>query len=74
MRLKSQGITLPLQRMNDEYIMRIFQAKYKAAAVAKLNRYRIHLRVTTIADITTGDGVHLSEDRWMGRRDDTRTH
>jgi len=42
--------------------------------LAKLNRFRIHLRVTTLSEVTTGDGTALSPAALEGTRDDTRPH
>ena len=40
--------------------------------LAKINRCRLYLRVTTLSDITSGDGKTICKQYWDGYRDDER--
>ena len=68
------GMEMPLQQINDCYLMQVFARKYKAPTLAKLNRFRIHLRVTTLAKVATGNGTTLTPAASAGTRDDTQPH
>ena len=51
---------LPLQRVNDEYIITVFRsAGYSGDQLAQLNRVRLSLQVYSLADITHPGGSHI---------------
>ena len=59
---KEPGSTLQLKRKGDALLMEGFiAAKATISELCSLNRCRLHLKVTTVADISTGDREHLSQ-------------
>lgn len=69
------GMEMPLRHVYDCYLMQVFARKYKAPTLANLNRYRMHLQVTTpLSDVTTGDGMNLSHAALHGTQDNTQPH
>lgn len=65
--------TLPLQRENDLYLMEIIchSDKFTKAELRHINRSRLHLRATTLSDITTGYGTHYNQLAYNCIRDPT---
>lgn len=52
---------IQLQRENDGYLMEIFsQYGFSKKELQQINRCRMHMQVTSISDIVTGDGKHIS--------------
>jgi len=58
---------LELQCINDQFLMLMFwQHSYKGTQLALLNKCRLWLKVTTLADITNGQGRELLTPMLMG--------
>jgi hypothetical protein len=65
--LKEQTADLQLQQVNDLFLMEGFvHAGYKNKKLERLNRCRIRLHATRIADLTTGDGCHILSQVFQG--------
>jgi hypothetical protein len=65
---------LPLIRDNDKYIMEEFyRSGQRGQALFRLNCCRMYLQVTTVSDITTGDGYYITQYAWMGQFDHHQT-
>ena len=62
---------LELQRENDRYIMDIAltQGSFSTNELQKINGCRLFLQVTSLADITSGDGTFILKHYWDGARD-----
>lgn len=68
---------LTLRRLNDLYLMEIFGHSghfFSKAELLKINRCRLHLRVTTLSDITTGYGNKINTLARQCIRDNTIPH
>ena len=64
---------LPLRRQGDRYLTQAFaEAGAKGALLKRLKSCRMYLNVTTLADITTGDGSTITPLAWNGELDVTR--
>ena len=63
-----------LQRQGDVFLMEEIShsGKFSVLQLEKINRCRIHLQATTLADITNGYGTRLSTSARQGRKDATR--
>ena len=67
LRLVDPGPHLSLQRCHDRFLMEAFySAGYTAKKLAKLNRCRLFLVATTLADICTADGRSITTAAWNG--------
>jgi hypothetical protein len=68
--------SLKLRRGNDSFLMELFlSSNLGSDALRRLNRCRLFLKVTTLSDITTGDGNKITKSAWQGVQDITRpTH
>jgi hypothetical protein len=65
--LNKQTDDLQLQRVNDRFLMEAFvHAGYRNKKLERLNRCRIRLHATTIADLTTGDGRRIFPQVFLG--------
>ena len=61
-RFKEPGLDLKLTRENDRGIMAtVANLPFSTAQVQAINRCRIHLKLISLADITTGDGKHAHD-------------
>lgn len=61
--------SLYLLRQNDSFIMEDFlKAGYQGEELAEMNRCRMYLQVTTLADISTGDGWALWRTALQGQK------
>lgn len=70
---KLSGINMTIRRVNYSYLMQMFLArKYKAPTLANQNQYQLHLRVTTLSDVTTRNGKRLTVNALNSFRDDTQ--
>ena len=66
---------LQLQRANDVFIMELFaRAGYSRTQLGALNRCRMYLRATTLADITDGAGRAITPRAWAGELDLSNPH
>ena len=64
---------LPLRRIGDRYLTSSFYShSFKGRELLRLNRCRLFLQVTTLADISAADGKFITHDAWHGRLDATR--
>ena len=60
---------LPLLRDNDSYLMDLFTTSgFTGSQLALLNQIRLRLRVITVADITTPDGLHITPQAFLCER------
>ncbi len=58
---------LPLRQIKNENLTEIFiRVGSTGKLLRRLNQCRIYLLATTIADITTGDGLQIMEKAWKG--------
>lgn len=65
---------IQLHREDDVYLMEIFaHYGFTKKELQQINRCRIHMQVTTLADIVTGDGKRITETARHCKRDDTRS-
>jgi len=65
---------LTLLRTNDSFLMnRFWEAGYKGAELAQINRCRMFLCVTTVSDIATGDGRSILQSALKGQRNPFQT-
>ena len=54
---------LSLQRENDIFLNLLFEEKYNSQSLLnKLNRIRVRLGISTLSDITSGDGRHIFQE------------
>ena len=62
-------------RERDRYLMHDFVLSNTVSKkdLQKLNRCRLYLKVTTLSDITSGDGETICKQYWDGIRDDQRS-
>ena len=61
------GGSLRLQRENDCFIIPwLFQHNFRGKDLAMLNRCRIYLQATTLADLVEGNGNRLRREAWDG--------
>jgi len=70
--IRDDTANLELQRENDRHIMQVLERTQPAADLLALNRCRIYLQAATLSDITTGDGMAISDDAWKGTRSRSR--
>ena len=67
------GITAPtpvLRREHDRFLVTAFQENgFRLSQLATLNRCRLFLRVSSVSDISSGDGSFILENYWLGHRD-----
>ena len=65
---------MQLQRQGDVFIMEEIAHKgsFTPLQLQKINRCRIHMQATTLADITNGYGTRLTTSARQGRKDTTR--
>ena len=63
-----KGDHLKKKCVNDELIMDIFlkRGNYSVATLRALNRCRFYLQVSTLSDITSGDGKFILNHIWTG--------
>jgi hypothetical protein len=62
-RIQDNQPQILLRRVDDQYIMQAFADHgYTDKQLKKLNLCRMWAKVITLADITTGDGKHLTQD------------
>ena len=65
--LCATNLYLPwLLRENDKAIMTLSQAEFTATELLVINRCRLFLRVTTLSEISTADGLNIHSDVWRG--------
>ena len=65
--LEIPNLYLPrLLRENDKAIMTLPQAEFTATELLAINRCRLFLRVTTLLEISTADGLNIHSDVWRG--------
>jgi hypothetical protein len=65
------GIVIQPQQMFDELIMcQLVSINLYPEELFKCNCCRIYLRALFLSDIITGDGLEISEDAWLGRREE----
>ena len=58
---------LRTQREGEKFIINMFYKKYKKI-LAQLNKFRVHLQVLTVADISTSSGTRISSAILHGNR------
>ena len=64
---------LQLRRVNDILLLESFLASNLGSdTLCCLNRCRIFLQVSTLSDITTGNGLKITTSAWQGNPDNTR--
>ena len=65
--LDASGVP-PRQRLGDSHIMdqALLHPKLQPNHIRKINYCRLYLRVVTIADIATADGIHIAEGFYHG--------
>jgi hypothetical protein len=62
-------ITQAPLRINDRMIMRVFLSLSPSVDELKaLHRCRLYLQVFWLSEISTGDGLMITEDAWQGKR------
>jgi hypothetical protein len=67
--IRIDGLGTPrVQRTNDQCIMDVLR---NCQETTRVNRVRIFLQATTIADITDAEGTHISEYAFGGRNSRT---
>jgi hypothetical protein len=66
---------MQLQRQGDVFIMEeiVHSQQFTPSQLEKINRCRLHIQATTLADITNGYGTRISTSARQGKRDTTRT-
>jgi hypothetical protein len=65
--------TLPLHAANDVYLMQSFaDAGYRNHDLIVLNQCRMYLKVISLADLVTADGVSITQDAYNGKRNRVR--
>ena len=66
--LKDDTPIIPLLRINDKSIMKIFlnSKEIKKEWLPTLNKCRLYLQAFSLADITTGSGKYIREKAWHG--------
>ena len=73
MSIEDSGPHLQLWREGDQFLVSAFSAAgFKKQQLARLNRCRVYLQVTTLADLTNGSGNAITDLAWMGELDQTR--
>ena len=67
---------MKIQRENDGLIMEniIKYAKFTVGQLQKVNSCRMYLQVSTVSDITTGNGLYIQRTAWKGEIDQYRSH
>jgi hypothetical protein len=71
----SHDITVALQREGDALIMKkMVENNVSLTELQAINRCRLYLQVTTISDITNGDGIRVSDNALQGIYDHHRPH
>ena len=65
---------MQLQRQEDVFLMEeiAHSGLFSQSQLEKINRYRLYMQATTLADITNGYGTRLSTYARTGKRDTTR--
>ena len=65
--LEIPNLYLPrLLREHDKAIMTLSQAEFTATELLTINRCRLFLRVATLSEISTADGLNIHPDVWRG--------
>jgi hypothetical protein len=65
--------TPPLGRIGDLYLIPAFLGHgFKGKELAHINRCRLFLQVTSLADIVSADGKHITHATWHGCKDSLR--
>jgi len=70
--IKTDLPSLSISRVNDQFLIQSFeQASIKGTELSKVNRCRICLQVTTLADICNRSGVYILPDMlgWQAKQD-----
>ena len=70
-KIQSKIPILSLSRKHDRFLMEeIINLKvFTSGQLHKINQCRLYLQVTTVSDITTGDGRRITKVAWRGKRD-----
>ena len=75
MSMDDPGPHLEVRRAGDQFLIQTFyEAGFKGRQLCQLNRCRLYLRVTTLADIANGSGTTIAPTAWQGTYDSTRPH
>ncbi len=75
MSIDTPGPDLPLRRRHDRFLLPSFYASgFRGAELQSLNRCRVYLQVTTLADIADGAGTSITKSAWDGHLDMLRPH
>jgi hypothetical protein len=63
------SIRYPYQQINDRSIMDVLvTGSITFEDLARLNRCRLYLQAFLLSDITTGDGLKVTDEAWNGKR------
>ena len=66
-KLQDSAAKLELVRYNDSFLMENFvRHGFRDRALKMLNEMRMFLKVITVANITTADGVEITPEAWQG--------
>jgi hypothetical protein len=67
--------SLKLRWVSNKFLVEYFHhSGFTGKSLICLNRCRLFLQVTSLADITTADGSLITHETWHGIYDDTRPH
>ena len=63
--IKEKIATIPIQRVNDKFIMNEFiKAKFSKSQLKILNIMRMYLQAFTLSDISSADGKSITYNSW----------
>jgi len=66
--LLKHSIRMPPQRTNDQLIMEaLLDTNVSGQELVTCNHCRLYLKVCYLSDITTGDGLYITEEAWIGK-------
>ena len=73
LRLKDNLANLELRRENDRFLMEMATSMdFTNGQLKKINGCRLFLQVTTLSDITSGDGTFIHRSYWEGKKNKDR--
>jgi hypothetical protein len=71
----NHDIRVPLRREGDRFIMAIMiENNTSITDLLAINRCQVHLQVTTISDVTSGDGLRISSNTIDGNYNSEQRH
>ena len=73
--LHGPSLSPPLQRQHHKYLMDAFVDQFtNQTLLMQLNACRLYLHATTLADISSADGLNVDLGVWLGQRSHNHCH